>query len=191
MCFCDYRMHVRPYLIKYAFLNHSISTYQHLIHLPFPHHCCTHAVSDERNRDFILNQFPGSEPRTLIQRSRLACDHFYPLPSLYCGSYYSQRRSPIHTCEPTGIAMRQHDIAVFQKRTSIFPNLPVHRNILFGDPFRLFQRIAAHLLHASSTHRCLPRPINTVREIYSSGSCFFKLLHLSLKLRFVLLLHTC
>jgi hypothetical protein len=147
--------HVRSYLVgSISIAGNPIGAYHDGIDLAAFHHVPRHVVSDNRNRNFILGKFPGSQAQSLQKWPGFISNHSYAFSGVYgptdnteCGSVIAGGS------EGPGITMRQYGVAIreqFSAKTTqgtislnVFP-----KNVLglFNQTrFDLFQAVGAGL----------------------------------------------
>src|SRR5258707_977656 len=92
------------------------------------HQMARRAVCDDRVRHTVLSQFPRSEFRTLISRSRFSHPHMQWQAAIVRGIDRRSRGAVINKCEPTCIAVSKHIDRLVALR---FGDLPNQRQAVF------------------------------------------------------------
>src|SRR5436190_20660160 len=88
------------------------------------------AVCDHRVRHTVLAQFPRSEFRALISRSRFSYPHMQWEAAVVCGVDRRSRGTVINKCEPTCIAVSKDIDRLVALR---FGDLPNERQAVLSD----------------------------------------------------------
>ncbi|VVB64006.1 Uncharacterised protein [uncultured archaeon] len=113
-------MVVSPYLVEDSVFCYPVSAYDCLIDPSLSHEASGGALAYQGHFYALMDQFPGSQPRSLVQGPGLASVHVNLLASLDSGPDDSQSSSPAHTGQPARIAVCQDTVSIVQEKRS-FP----------------------------------------------------------------------
>ena len=146
MFLSDNRQLIRPDFVGGVSVSgDSVSADDGGLHASFSHDLRRHVVTDKRNGNPALHQFPGRQTRALKQRPGFVRVHVNLFPFFRAGETDAQRRAEVRRCQPAGVAVRMNAPAVLNERGTVFPNSAADRPVVRLNLERLRQQLFSNV----------------------------------------------